>query len=278
MSNRIAMGQGKPTLDDDEELIDLTALDAEEEDEDEEEGSVEASTTKTDKPVIPEKFKGKSITDIISSYENLEREYGRRNNEVGQLRKLTDQLLDLKPQPKEEAQEENKLDADSLLEDPATAIQKAVDNNPTLKAIQERLVSGDRATAKKAFEDKHPDWEATMKDEKFAAWIMKSAVRQKEFLEADQNYDYATGAQLLDDFKELYPSQEANGDADAEAEEEKVNEAAKAISTEKKSKSRASTKKIYSRAQIIQLAVDNPAEYERRQGEFRLAYEENRVR
>lgn len=35
---------------------------------------------------LPEKFKGKSMEDIISSYENLEKELGRKGQELGELR------------------------------------------------------------------------------------------------------------------------------------------------------------------------------------------------
>ena len=42
---------------------------------------------------LPDKFKNKSMEDIISSYENLEKELGRKGQELGELRKLTDGIL-----------------------------------------------------------------------------------------------------------------------------------------------------------------------------------------
>ena len=37
---------------------------------------------------LPDKFKNKSMEDIISSYENLEKELGRKGQELGELRNL----------------------------------------------------------------------------------------------------------------------------------------------------------------------------------------------
>ena len=42
---------------------------------------------------IPDKFQGKSMEDIISSYENLEKELGRKGQEIGELRQVTDGIL-----------------------------------------------------------------------------------------------------------------------------------------------------------------------------------------
>ena len=44
---------------------------------------------------LPNKFQGKSVTEIVSSYENLEKELGRKGQEIGEFRQLTDQILKL---------------------------------------------------------------------------------------------------------------------------------------------------------------------------------------
>ena len=75
---------------------------------------------------VPDKFKGKSISDVIESYTQLESEYGRRNSEVGSLRKLTDQLLELGDKKQEKAATpKEKVDVDTLLNDPDAAINAA---------------------------------------------------------------------------------------------------------------------------------------------------------
>ena len=42
---------------------------------------------------LPKKFQGKSSTEIAEAYENLEKELGRKGQEIGELRKLTDSYL-----------------------------------------------------------------------------------------------------------------------------------------------------------------------------------------
>ena len=127
----------------------------------EEDNHTEASETH-----IPSKFKGKSLEDVISSYQQLESEYGRRNNEVGSLRKLTDQLLEL--DKKETAKPQRQaVTVDSLLENPDDVITQSIEANPRLKAIEDSLVKADRQKELQAFEAKHPNWTDTVQSQEF---------------------------------------------------------------------------------------------------------------
>lgn len=285
MSNRIVEAQdGIEVLDSEEVLVDLDQDNELEEEVNEEDDNPEvedeAKSDTEDEVVIPDKFKGKTIADVVASYENLEKEYGRRNNEIGELRKLTDQLLDLKrtENPTEEA-EDNTIDADSLLENPQDAINKTLENNPTIKKLQETLTQNEIDANFKVFQDAHPDWEQVMTSPEFLTWVGKSKLRSKMLVESDRNYDYDTGSELLSDFKELHMADNTEDTADTSVEDAaKLEEDHKAISTEKKSKSKGNRKKIYKRTQIVALAVNQPEEYERRREEFDLAYQEGRVR
>lgn len=283
MSNRITEAQDKTEiLESEEVLIDIT--DGEDGLEDEELDGVsteledEAKSDEEDTYTLPEKFKDKTIKDVITSYENLEKEYGRRNNEIGELRKLTDQLLDLERKPKEEEAKEETLNADSLLENPEEAIRKTLENDPTIKGIKENLLNKERADNLKTFETTHANWKEVMVSPEFLKWIGSSKVRTQMFIDADKNYDYETGSDLLTDFKELNTAESTDTGADEQAAKEKLEADHKAITTEKKSKSKGSRRKIYARAQIINMKINNPTEYERRRDEFDKAYMEGRVR
>lgn len=289
MSNRIVEAQDESeVLESDEVLVDLDEKevdDIEEVDEKDKEGESKSKSEADDKDEdefdLPEKFKGKTLKDVVEAYTNLEKDHGRKSNEIGQLRKSVDQLLDLerlKKEPKEEAPDVS-IDADSLLENPQEAIAKVLENDPTIKAVKETLSENQKATKLKDFEDSHPDWKEVMGSEQFLTWIEKSPARLKMLKEADANYDYSTGGELIDEFKELYPAKSAEEIAAEQAEEEeKLEQDHKALTTEKKSKSKGSRRKIYSRKQIVDLAVNNPVEYERRKEEFDKAYLEGRVR
>ena len=282
MSDRITEAQDMTeVLESDEILVDVADDEnglEEELDEVSTDSEDEASSDEEDNDNLPEKFKGKTIAEVVDSYNNLEKEYGRRNNEIGELRKLTDQLLDLERKPKEDEATDETLNADSLLENPEEAIRNTLKNDPTLKGIQETLLKTERNDNLKSFETSHPDWKTEMVDPKFLKWIGDSKVRTKMFIEADKNYDYETGGDLLNDFKELNPAESTDTEADEQADKEKLEADHKAITTEKKSKSKGSRRKIYARAQIINMKINNPTEYERRRDEFDKAYTEGRVR
>lgn len=283
MSNKIIEAQSSVIVEDDEELIDVNESEDDESEEEETETEETETESEEEDTSIPEKFRGKSLAEVVQSYENLEREFGRKSNEIGQLRKLTDQLLELE-RPKEEKKEEKKvIDSDSLLENPGEVINQVINDNPTLKKIEEQLVSRDREVAKKAFEDKHKDWKEVMGSPEFSEYVTKSQIRLQMLQKADQEYDYATADELLEDFKDYIhrsapaPLEENSSKTNEESEKAKE-EAGKSLASHSKSKSRVSSKKIYKRSQLIQMQIDNPAEYERRQEEFRKAYEEGRVR
>ena len=56
---------------------------------------IEAEAEESTEYAVPDKFAGKSPEEIIESYQNLEKELGRKAQEVGELRKLSDSFLKL---------------------------------------------------------------------------------------------------------------------------------------------------------------------------------------
>ena len=98
-----------------------------------EETPTEIQEEQSQEPELPDKFKGKSITDIVSSYENLEKELGRKGQEVGELRQLTDQILkqqlttNQNGTNQEPQEEEEEVD---FFDNPDKAVSKAIENHP----------------------------------------------------------------------------------------------------------------------------------------------------
>jgi len=123
---------------------------------------------------MPEKFKGKSAADIATSYMELEKDKGRLANEVGDLRKLTDDFLKQKLEPVTETKE-NQIDLDNLLENPNDVIKGAIDNNPRIAALEEQLRQAQVAEKKQGFETKHTDWNTVLNSEDFSNWVQGSA-------------------------------------------------------------------------------------------------------
>jgi len=230
---------------------------------------------------IPDKFKGKSDTEIAKSYTELEREFGRKNNEIGELRKLTDQLLQLQVAEKQQAVQQPSTEAsaptvdfDSLVENPAEALNSAVDNNPRLKALEEKILGQERNTAKAGFDKAHPDFEAVLTSQDFQGWIQQNPALHRTLLEADRNYDYATGGEILTVYKELKTQAMSDTKASQEAQRK---EALKAGATERGGTGQAA-RKMFRRTELIDLKVRNPQKYEAMRPEIEKAYAEGRVK
>jgi len=226
---------------------------------------------------LPEKFQGKSVEEVAEVYSNLEKEFGRKNNELGEQRKLIDQLLELKLEEKStpnDKQNAQKVDVDSLLDDPDRVISDAVANNPVLKEMQENLVLSKREAELKGFEGVHPDWQTVIQTDEFAKWIKESPVREQLFNDANQNYKYDVATELFTLYKGV------QGTVVEEAKEIRKKNAKQVMNnaaTEKGTQT-ASTQKIYSRAQLMNFRLRDPEGYRAREQEFYQAYAEGRVR
>ena len=224
---------------------------------------------------LPDKFRGKSTEDIVKSYTQLEQEFGRRNNEVGELRKLTDELLSLQLSEKEkETLPDYELDVDSLLDNPQEAISRAVENHPKFKQFEEAQRTTSTNQAKASFQEKHPDWQDLVNSQDFAGWIQESAVRSNMYQKANTDYDYAVGDELFTTYKALRGQTIA---ADTETKNSNAKQALQKASVEKGS-SQGTTKKVYRRADLINLKLSNPAKYAAMEPEIMKAYNEKRVR
>ena len=131
---------------------------------------------------MPDKFEGKTIEQVVESYSNLETQLGQHAQEVGTLRKLNDQLLELGRPTGEDHQQVTLPDvsADDMLNDPqktivevATAVSKvAVDNaNTRVDELEAQLRLGQ-------FETRHPTFRADQSDPDFQTFVAASGYRQ----------------------------------------------------------------------------------------------------
>ena len=222
---------------------------------------------------LPDKFKDKSMEDVVKSYMEAEKELGRKNNEVGELRKLTDDILKQQIEP---TVTKNQIDLDDLLENPNDVITKAMDDNPRIKALEEQLKQAKVETEREKFETEHPDWQNTLQSTDFQSWIQKSAVRQQMFNSANSNYDYAVADELFNTYSELRGASKEVAETKAATKRKK---ALRNTSAERGSTGEV-TKKVYRRADLIRLKQTDPSRYNEPdfQEELLLAYSEGRVR
>lgn len=223
---------------------------------------------------MPDKFKGKSINDVVNSYLELEKSYGQRANDVGELRKLTDQLLEQQLSQKQETTEDS-IDVDSLLENPEETVSKLVEKQT--KPLMDELQQYKRQGARDVFEKKHPDYMDVVNSQEFQEWVTESPVRQKLFIDADKKYDYDMGSEILNLYKSTNNIKQEQEEIQQETNKKKRSKALKNASTETGTAGTPS-KKVFSRKQLIHMKINNPSKYEAMSEDIRLAYANGRIK
>ena len=237
----------------------------------------EASPTEvqpeSEEPELPDKFKGKSVTEIVSSYENLEKALGRKGQEIGELRQLTDQILKQQVTTQTETAEEEEVD---FFDDPNTAVSKAIENHPKFRQFEEQQKVQSAQATTRQLEAAHPDYLEIVADTKFQEWVKESPIRTQLYVHA-HNYDLNSAMELMGNWKER--SLITNT---AKAEEQKAMKRSEALRTGKAvsggSSESTAGKKIYRRADLIRLKTTNPQRYEDLQDEILSAYADGRVK
>ena len=228
-------------------------------------------------PEIPSKFQGKSVEEIVSSYENLEKELGRQGQEIGELRQLTDQILKQQVTTQTEtAETQEEGEEVDFFDDPNKAVSKAIENHPKFREFEEQQKVQSAQATTRQLEAAHPDYLEIVSDTKFQEWVKESPIRTQLYVHA-HNYDLNSAMELMGNWKER--SLITNT---AKAEEEKTAKRSRALK-DGKAVSRASSeatagKKIYRRADLIRLKTTDPQRYEDLQDEILSAYSEGRVK
>ncbi len=225
-----------------------------------------------EKPVedeIPERHRGKSMKQIIEELEHANKSMGKYANELGEVRRLADELIksQLKPNETQPAKEVD------FFENPQEAIKKQIESNPEVQAAKQYAMQAKQAQAKAEFQRRHPDYENVIKDEDFGRWVMASKVRQSLWQQAVA-YDVDSADELFSTYKQLKTVKQVKL-----SEEEKVSrdKTLKAASVETGG-SGESGKKIYRRADLINLKLRDPRKFSAMQDEIDAAYREGRVK
>ena len=167
---------------------------------------VEAVSEGTEAYVLPDKFAGKSTEEIVNSYQNLEKEMGRKAQEVGELRKLSDSFLQAEvarqsnplQQEPSVTQEDKGMD---FFDDPNKAVNQAIENHPKFQEFQKFQQQQVQASAQAHLEQNHPDFGDVVQDTKFQDWVKESPIRMQLFQAAD-SYNYDAADELLNNWKD----------------------------------------------------------------------------
>ena len=258
--------EGDESLQEDEELVSL------EEQEPEEETPVAQEQDEEDD--IPDKYKGKSVKDIVRMHQEAERAIGKQGSEVGELRRIVDEFVKAQTVTKQQQAPVVEEEVD-FFTDPDKAIARAIERHPKVRQAEELNVQMRRAEALANLKTAHPDFNEVVQDGSFVEWISKSKVRQELFSRADRNFDFDAANELLSTWKER--KQVVNQSEAVEKIQRK--QAVKSASTgATKGSGETASKKVYRRADIIELMRTNPDRYEQLAPEIMQAYAEGRVK
>jgi hypothetical protein len=268
-----------------------------------------SSNDSADKPKddVPEKYRGKSLTEVIEMHRNAESELGRKGNELNQFKRMTDSLLDLDTKRRNDlvkggATEDEieemalpEISSTELLENPTQALAKVLDaRDKTTESKRTQKEQADAAAEIQAkFVEAHPDADVIANSPEFIEWVAQSNSRSLLGYHASRG-DLVSGDALLSEWKALNSDTATDTTEEDQATEDNVTvtrnvqddpglAAARRATTESTGQSQttdAPVGKIYRRLDLIRLKLTDPEAYgdEGFQREIMKAYAEGRVK
>ena len=226
----------------------------------------------------PEKYAGKTLEDVIGMHQNAEKVFGKQGQEVGQQRQLIQQLMEQSQASQATEPTEDAVSfEDSFYDDPAKAVNSAIENHPEIIKAREGNAKSAQNANLSQLESTHPDFMEVVGDSNFQKWVGESGIRTELFRRADADYDFNAANELLGTWKQISmigKTQEVN-----KAEKVKRQKAMRQTSSETRSSGDSvGGKKIYRRSDLIQLQVSDPNRYADLSDEITQAYQEGRVK
>lgn len=237
------------------------------------EEEIQDSSPPEEEDDIPDKYKGKSVKDIVRMHQEAEKALGKQGSEVGELRRVVDDFIRAQTVTKQQTPEvEDEVD---FFDNPNQAIARAIEKHPKVKQAELLAQQMQRAEAMANLKTAHPDYQQVLQDSSFGEWVAKSKVRQELFQRADQRYDFAAADELLSTWKERTQVVQQAKDVEKISRKSAVKAAATGTG---KGSGESSSKKVFRRQDIIELMQRDPDRYQALSPEIMQAYAEGRVR
>ena len=237
------------------------------------EPSVEATDEEDD---IPEKYRGKKFADIVRMHQEAERLVGRQSSEVGELRKIVDDFVKTQLETQKQSPQAQQDDDDvDLFENPDAYIERKLASHPKLKEMEQYTMQAKQSQTAAMLEEKHPNYREIVGQEAFGKWIEASKIRQQLFMKAHQEFDFDSADELLSLWKER---QDIVKQTESVQKQDRKNQAKAASTSSAKGSGEPASRKVYRRADIIELMKTNPKRYQQLSDEIMQAYAEGRVK
>jgi hypothetical protein len=222
---------------------------------------------------LPEFYQGKSLEDVIKLHQDANTMIGKQAQEVGEVRKLADELLKQNLSSKQAAKPEPEPEVD-FFEDPRKAVQSTIGNHPDVVAAKQASQEFRLMQVQQRLSKEHPDFADIVEGQDFQNWVKSSPIRTRLYALADGSFDYDSANELLTTYKELRDVKSQQSEKTATATRTKSMKAAQVDV----GGSGESSRKVYRRADLIRLKMTDPSRYEMLSDEILAAYAEGRVK
>lgn len=226
---------------------------------------------------IPDKYRGKSIKEVVAMHQEAEKLIGKQGSEVGELRQVFDEYIKDQLSNSHKAAQEEPEEEPDFFEDPKAAVSKAIETHPDILAAREATIMSQRKASVQELQAKHPDMEQVLSNPEFLQWSRATPTRQMLFNAADKEYNFDAADELITNFKAIHATSQQTLEGEQVARQEALKKASTG-SASGSAQGSESKKKIYRRADIIKLIKTDPARYEAMSQELEEAYREKRVR
>jgi hypothetical protein len=233
-------------------------------------GELEVEEAKSE---LPEKYRNKSLEEVVRMHQEAEKLIGKQAQEVGEIRKLSDELIKQNLGSKQQRVQEEEPEVD-FFQDPQKAVQATIDKHPDVLAARQASMDFKRMQVQQKLSQEHPDFSQVVGDAEFQNWVKGSSVRLALYAKADSEFDYDSANELLSTFKQLRGIKAKQAEQTSDATRAKNMKAAQVDV----GGSGESSKRVYRRADLIRLKMTDPVRYESLSDEIMQAYAEGRVK
>lgn len=173
--------------------------------------SNQQAPSETPEDDLPEKFKGKSLKDVVGMYTNLEGLSSRQANELGEYRKRVDQILGLRDTDNTRKPERKSITATDLLQTPDKVIAEAIDSSEATTLARQAVTTVQEIKndiAQQSFYTKFPKWSDDVQDPAFLQFVQTNPLRASLGQQAGKDFRAAEALWgLWDEHKALVSKQ-----------------------------------------------------------------------
>ena len=232
-------------------------------------GELEVEETKSK---LSDFYSGKSLEEVIKLHQDANTMIGKQAQEVGEVRRLADELLKQNLSFKQPTVEvEPEVD---FFENPQKAVQNTIDRHPDVVKARQAAVDFNKMQMQAKLTQEHPDFVQVANDQGFVDWVKQSPVRLGLYAKADGEFDFDSANELLTTFKQLRGVKARQTD---ESSRQVRSQALKAATVDTGGTGE-SGKRVYRRADLIRLKMTDPNRYDALSDEIIAAYAEGRVK